>query len=232
MDVDAAIVFAVDMSSSIDPDRADFQRMGHVEALRSPEVAAAISRGAKGCIAITYVEWSVPGWLHTVLPWTRICTDSDQQLAADEIAARGDNGLERRGRGGTAISYALDVSSLLLDNLPGRAARKIIDISANGTNNDGLPVARSRDRVLAKGHIVNAIVIDGAEPGVTDNLPGYFNENVIGGPGSFVVMPKAVGDYAHALRRKLVLEISDADAGGDECAPQLAWSIWFRHQIE
>jgi len=222
LDVDAAIVFAVDMSSSIDPERADFQRIGHVKALRSPEVAAAIARGARGCISITYVEWSVPGWLRTVLPWTRICTDADRQAVADEIDARGDTGLERRGRGGTAVSYALDVSSLLLDRMPGRADRKIIDISANGTNNEGLSVTSARQRVLAKGHIVNAIVIDPAEPGVTDDLPAYFHDNVIGGPASFVVTPKSVEDYAHALKRKLVLEISGNDAAGGDSVVRFA----------
>lgn len=209
MDVDAAIVFAIDMSSSIDPARADFQRMGHVDALRSPEVAAAITRGNRGCIAITYVEWSVPGWMRTILPWTAICNDADRRKAAEEIARNGDTGIERRGRGGTAISYALEASAILLDRLPVHADRKIIDISANGTSNQGLPVASARDRVLAKDYIINAIVIDKTEPGVSENLPGYFRENVIGGPGSFVVSPQSISDYAHALRRKLVYEISD-----------------------
>jgi len=215
-DVDAAIVFAVDISSSIDPQHADIQRRGHAEALRSPEVAAAIRAGLTGCIAITYVEWSVPGWLRTVLPWTRICGERDRDAAAAEILQRGDSGLERRGRGGTAISYAIEASAILLDRLPGGAHRKIIDISANGTNNDGVPVAGARERVVAKGYAINAIVLGRIEAGITDDLPGYFRDNVIGGPGAFAIVPDGPADYAAALRRKLVLEISGLEAGDDE----------------
>lgn len=211
MDVDAAIVFAVDISSSIDPHNADLQRQGHAEALRSTEVAAAIAGGTTGCIAITYVEWSAPGWLRTVLPWTRICGDSDRNDAATAILARGYTGIEKRGRGSTAISYALEASGILLDRLPGRAARNIIDISANGTNNDGPAVAGARERVVAKGYVINAIVLDQIEPGVSDDLPGYFRQKVIGGAGAFVVVPESPADYAPALRRKLVLEIGATD---------------------
>lgn len=213
MEVDAAIVFAVDISSSIDPQHADLQRHGHAEALRSTEVAAAIASGMTGCIAIAYVEWSVPGWLRTVLPWTKVCNDDDRQDAAAEILAHGDTGLEQRGRGGTAISYALEASAILLDRLPGRADRKIIDISANGTNNGDMPVARARERVVAKGYVINAIVLDRTEPGVTDDLPAYFRDEVIGGAGAFVLVPESARDYALALRRKLVLEISALDPG-------------------
>lgn len=223
MDVDAAIVFAVDISSSIGPQHADMQRIGHVTALRSAEVAAAIAGGSRGCIAVTYVEWSVPGWLRTVLPWTRICDEAARLAAADAIGAHGDTGLERRGRGGTALSYALEASSILLNRLPGHADRKIIDVSANGTNNDDIPVSRTRERVVARGHVINAIVLERTEPGITDDLPGYFRNSVVGGPGSFVVVPDSPDDYAHALRRKLVLEISDRQPIESNQAVQLAW---------
>jgi hypothetical protein len=65
---DAAIVFAVDTSSSIDPHSADLQREGHATALTLPEVIAASGPGSNGCIAITYVEGASVGSLRTVLP--------------------------------------------------------------------------------------------------------------------------------------------------------------------
>lgn len=125
-------------------------------------------------------------------------------------------GLERRGRGRgrgrgrTSLSYAIEASGLLLDDFPGRAGSRIIDISANGTNNDGLPVSRVRSRVVDKGHVINAIAVSRAEPGITDDLWAYFHDNVIGGAGSFAIAPDTPADYAKALRRKLVLEISRA----------------------
>lgn len=171
--VDAAIVLAVDTSQSIDQDQADRQRYGHVEALRSREVQSAIRRGAIGCIAIAYVEWSSVGRLRTVMPWKRICGRDDALDAAALIDGQGDVGVERRGRGRTSLSYAIEASSLMLDDFPGQADSKIVDISANGTNNDGLPVAEARARVLAKGHVINAIAVSRVEPGITDDLWTY-----------------------------------------------------------
>lgn len=211
--VDAAIVLAVDTSSSIDPGQADLQRYGHVEALRSREVQSAIRRGYTGCVAIAYVEWSSVGRLRTVVPWKRICGHDDAQDAAALIAEQGDGGVERRGRGRTSLSYAIEASSLMLDQFPGQADAKIVDISANGTNNDGLPVSQARSRVLDKGHVINAIAVSRTEAGITDDLWTYFHDNVIGGEGSFAIAPNEPADYAKALRRKLVLEISRAKSG-------------------
>jgi hypothetical protein len=81
-DVDSAIVFAVDVSLSVDPFTADLQREGHVEAIRSHEIVAAISRNPLGCTAIAYIEWSSPGRTRTVLPWTTLCGPDDAEAAA------------------------------------------------------------------------------------------------------------------------------------------------------
>ncbi|TGS57734.1 DUF1194 domain-containing protein, partial [Mesorhizobium sp. M3A.F.Ca.ET.201.01.1.1] len=58
LNVDVAVVFAVDFSSSIDPKIADLQREGHAAALTSPEIIRAISQNYLGCIGVTYFEWS------------------------------------------------------------------------------------------------------------------------------------------------------------------------------
>jgi hypothetical protein len=206
--VDAAIVFAVDFSSSIDPDTADLQRKGHAAALTSPEILAAIARNYRRCIAVTYFEWSSPGRARIVLPWTRICGRDDAETAARIISDRGDTGREPRARAGTSISSAIDVGRLLLDQFPGTADRKVIDISGNGENNDGLPVGPSRSSALAEGLTINAIAIPAKDEVPGCALAAYFAENVIGGPQAFVMSPTGPGDYAMALRRKLVTEVS------------------------
>jgi hypothetical protein len=207
-DVDVAIVFAVDFSSSIDRDTADLQRKGHAAALTSPEIVAAIARNYFGCIGVAYIEWSSPGRGRIVLPWTRICGLEDAKAAARAISEKGDTGISRRPRAGTSVSSAIDVASLLLDEFPGSADRKVIDISGNGENNDGLPVAPSRLEAIAKGYTINAIAIPakGEEPGY--QLASYFADHVIGGPQAFVMTTTGANDYAAALRRKLVAEIS------------------------
>lgn len=206
--VDVAIVFAVDKSTSIDPWAAELQRDGHVAALRSDVVGRAIASGPSGCIAATYVEWSGVGEARTVLPWTRLCNPQDAEGAADTILQNGDDGRERRGRGSTSVSFALDLGSILLDRVPWPATRKVIDLSANGTNNDGLPVWQTRQRALEKGNIINAIAVTGEEPGVEPDLAGYFEREVIGGPGAFVIAPTTLQGYAQAIQQKLVLEVS------------------------
>ena len=211
-DVDVAIVFAVDVSGSINATTADLQRKGHASALRSPETIAAIASNERGCIAISYFEWSSPGQRRIVLPWRRICGIQDAQAAASIIEETGDRGYGRAGRGGTSISYAISLARLLLDQYVGTATRKVIDISSNGRNNDGLPVEATRLMALAKGYTINAIAVPPEHRGVPYSLAGYFAEEVIGGPSAFVIAPKTSDDYATALRRKLAIEIAVNDA--------------------
>ncbi|MCA1443199.1 DUF1194 domain-containing protein [Ensifer sp. IC4062] len=207
-DVDVAVVFAVDFSSSVDPGTADLQRDGHAAALTSPEVIEAIASIHLGCISVTYFEWSSPGRLCTVLPWTRICGREDAEAAAFVIQEKGDTGFGRRGRGGTSLSSAIDVGRLLFDQFRGRAAKKVIDISANGENNDGLPVQQSRRTAIAKGYSINAIAIPAENEKPPYRLGSYLPTMSLGGPGAFVMTPTDTSDYAAALRRKLVTEIS------------------------
>jgi hypothetical protein len=216
-DVDAAIVLAADMSASMDGANAQRQKIGHIRALQSGEVLDAILTGPKGCIAVTYVEWASVGSLRTVLPWTLVCNREQATRAALIIEKSAFAGFSRRiGGRGTSISFAIDVGRKLLDDFPAAATRKVIDISSNGTNNHGLPVARSRERALDNGYIINAIVLAKTERGITEDLPGYFSEYVIGGAGSFVIVPDKASDYSKAILRKLALEI----AGGPESRPQ------------
>src|SRR5918994_473616 len=57
-DVDLALVLAVDVSTSMDPDEQDLQRQGYVEAFRSSVVHQAVRKGTLGRIAVSYVEWA------------------------------------------------------------------------------------------------------------------------------------------------------------------------------
>lgn len=207
-DVDVAIIFAVDVSASIDPATADLQREGHAAAISSPEVVAAITRNSTGCIAVTYVEWASSGHARSVVPWTSVCGLKDAEAVASAIRKEGDRGLGCEQTCATSISFAIDLGSMLLDGYAGSAASKIIDVSANGSNNDGLPVAESRRRAIAKGYTINAIAIPEVIRGVVYDLTEYFADNVIGGPRAFVIAPSTTSDYAAALRRKLVTEIS------------------------
>lgn len=226
-DVDVAIVFAVDSSSSIDRGTADLQRNGHVVALTSPEFIKALSSNHRGCIGITYFEWASPQQIRTVLPWTRICGREDAEAAARVISTKGATGFSRGVRGGTSISSAIGVASLLLDRFPGNADRKVIDISGNGENNDGLPVSQARKKAIDKGHTINAIAIPSEEESALGRpLASYFAEDVIGGFQAFVMVPRSASDYTTALRRKLVTEIAaNIEPNPTDTKERLGWRL-------
>jgi PAS domain-containing protein len=114
----------------------------------------------------------------------------------------------RDGSERTSLSSAIDNSTWLLDRFPDKAAAKIIDLSCNGTNNDGAPVQASHDRALAKGYVINAIAVVDSWKQRPADLLGYLAEEIIGGNGAFVTISGRPQDYATALRRKLVMEVS------------------------
>lgn len=210
-DVDVAIVFANDVSSSMKGDSARFQRDGHVLALRSAEVSVAIKSGMTGCISVAYIEWSSVGSMVIILPWTLICNKQDAEQAAARIEDFGKGSGRDIAGGRTSVSYAIDASSIMLDRCPDTAMRKVIDISSNGMNNDGPPVSLSRHRALAKGYVINAITLAEIEPAIATELPAYFHAHVIGGPGAFVMPASTLQGYQYALRRKFVIEIGSQD---------------------
>ena len=57
-EVDLALVLAVDVSLSMEPDEQELQRQGFVEAFRSPEVHDAIRKGMWAVSRWSYVEWA------------------------------------------------------------------------------------------------------------------------------------------------------------------------------
>ena len=212
--VDAAIVFAVDASASIGPDHALDQREGHADALVDPQVLAAIHRGKEGCIAVAYFEWGSRDRFNPILPWTRICDAHDAGSAASRIRNLGDRGV-RNGSERTSLSFAIDHSTWLLDRFPSAAVVKIIDISCNGPNNDGGPVGASHAGALAKGYVINALVVVNSWKARPVTLLGYMAQEIIGGSGAFVMVSGRPQDYKTALRRKLIMEVGWVMAQGE-----------------
>src|SRR5687768_18065180 len=85
-EVDLALVLAVDISNSMDPEEQELQRQGFVEAFRSPLVHEAIRNGMLGRVAVTYMEWAHSTIQHVVVPWTEIETAEDAMSFADRLA--------------------------------------------------------------------------------------------------------------------------------------------------
>ena len=203
--VDLALVLAVDASGSVDQVRFELQKQGYVAAFRHPRVIGAIQSGPAGAIAVIMMQWTGPALQVTAVPWTKISDATSANAFADAIA-RAPRALFS---GGTSISGAIDTSMALLFDNPYRAARRVIDISGDGANNRGRSVNQARDEAIARGVGINGLPILALEP----NLDSYYKDNVIGGPGAFMIAAK---DF-EIVRRGNPEEADRRNCRGDAC---------------
>jgi hypothetical protein len=205
--VDVELVLAVDVSYSMDPDEQALQREGYIAALTSREFMQALRQGIHGKVAVTYFEWAGSHHQQIIVPWRLIGgPESADSFAADIARAK----YTRASR--TSISGALSFAMPLFDGSGYRGLRRVIDVSGDGVNNNGMPVTLVRDEVLAKGITINGLPIMLNRPnyGGMDigELDIYYEDCVIGGPGAFVVPIKERDKFTEAIRTKLVLEIA------------------------
>jgi hypothetical protein len=203
--VDLALVIAVDISYSMDPEEQALQREGFAEAFRSPVVHEAIQRGMIGKIAVTYAEWAGAYDQKVVVPWTILDNPEGVMAFAGKIAAAP---LRRAQR--TSVSGAIDFGVKLLEESGLEATRRVIDVSGDGPNNQGRLVTPARDDAVAKGIVINGLPIMLRRPGYLDiaELDIYFRDCVIGGNGSFMVPVRERSQFQQAIRTKIVLEVA------------------------
>src|SRR5690349_1500687 len=205
--VDVELVIAVDVSYSMDPDEQALQREGYILALTSKEFLQALRQGAHGKIAITYFEWAGQSDQKVIMPWRLI----DGPESADAVAAEISRAPYRRASR-TSISGALRFAKPLFDDSGYKGLRRVIDVSGDGANNAGPLVELTRDDVLAAGITINGLPIMLKRPytGTMDieELDLYYEDCVIGGPGSFVIPIREREKFIEATRTKLVLEVA------------------------
>lgn len=191
---DLALVLAVDVSGSVDPQEYRIQMDGLAEGLRDGIVAdALIEQRAQ----VTLIQWTGATRQRQTIPWTAIRSYADVLSLADTIEA--DPRIWRNFS--TAIGEALTISRTVLEPMS-HCRRRVVDVSGDGVSNEGIEPAGQRALMNADGIIVNALAI---ETDKTD-LTGYFYENLITGPGAFVVTANGFEDYPEQIRRKLQRE--------------------------
>ena len=209
--VDLLLVLAADVSRSIDDDEFNLQRKGYAAAITDPQVLRAITGGRHNAIAVTFVEWSGAGEQTVVVDWTVIRDEEAAAAIASTILSA-----PRSFVGRTAIGAAIDFAFERLRASPAQSERSVIDVSGDGTSNSGRSVTESRDEAVAAGITINGLAIanNRSSPGYAfhtqppGGLPKYFRENVIGGPGAFLVTVEDFHSFADAITRKLVAEIA------------------------
>ena len=105
------------------------------------------------------------------------------------------------------------------ERAPYEGARRTIDVSGDGTNNAGRDVTVARDEAVAKGVTINGLVILSESPTPWNpehtNPPGglanYYRNNVMGGPGAFVMVAENFKSFGQAIINKLIAEIAHRD---------------------
>src|ERR1700742_1198129 len=206
-DVDVQLILAVDVSYSMDMDELAIQREGYAQAIVSKDFLQALKTGPHGKVAVTYFEWAASSDQKIIIPWRVI----DGPESADAVAAEiMKTPIRRASR--TSISGAIYFAMPLFDESPYKGLRRVIDISGDGPNNNGAPVTIARDEALSKGIIINGLPIMVKEPSYStmdiDNLDFYYEDCVIGGPGSFVISIKDREKFKEAIRTKLLMEVA------------------------
>jgi hypothetical protein len=206
-DVDVELVLATDISYSMDMDELAIQREGYAQAIVSREFLQALKALPNGKIAITYFEWAASSDQKVIIPWRLIDGPETADAVASEIMK---TPVRRASR--TSISGAIYFAMPLFEQNPFHGIRRVIDISGDGPNNNGSPVLGARDEALSKGIVINGLPIMVKEPSYStmdiDNLDWYYEDCVIGGPGSFVVSSKDRDKFKEAIRTKLLLEVA------------------------
>jgi hypothetical protein len=197
---DIVLALMVDASGSVNQKRFELQRRGYADAFRNRQVLNAIRGGANGSIVVIMVQWTGPQMQALAVPWTLIKDEASANAFADAIEAAP----RQLFGGGTSISGAIDHAMLLLPAAPYRGLKRVIDISGDGSNNRGRDVREARDDAVRAGVIINGLPIVSLEY----DLDKYFFNNVIGGPGAFIVPADSYENFSQAIVRKLILEIA------------------------
>lgn len=210
--VDVELVLAVDVSRSVDQVEQELQFRGYASAFRDRRLMEGIAGGPLGQIAVSFFTWSDWHIQELLVPWTRI----DGPAAAERFAAAID-AAPRRTWLYTSISGAVDFAAKLFGQ-GYEGTRRVVDISGDGVNNSGRPLAEARAEALAKGIVLNGLaVLDRSPQPWAASLPpldDYYRDEVIGGPGSFLMVAEGFEAFESAVKRKIIREIAAAPPPG------------------
>lgn len=209
--VDLNLVLAIDVSDSIDASEGQLQRQGYIDAFRNPEVIEAIRGGRTGRIAVAYFEWADVGEQSLIINWMVIGDLESAKAFGDKLT----NATANSGHF-TSISAAITYALGLLKNAPHESDRRVIDISGDGRNNDGPPLDVARSAAQAYDVTINGLPIDNERSRLASDMEAgqiakYYREQVIMGPGAFIVEAKSFDDFERAIARKLLREIASAN---------------------
>jgi hypothetical protein len=89
----------------------------------------------------------------------------------------------------------------------------VLDVSGDGPNNHGRSVTAARDEAVAKGIVINGLPVINDRPFFAErDLDLYYEANVIGGSGAFMMVARSFDAFGSAILSKLIREIAEAPA--------------------
>ncbi len=226
---DFNVITAVDVSDSITRHEEWLQYAGLARGVVDPDFLALVDGGLMQRIGFTAFTWSSGGQMRVIVPWTEIAGPEDAARVAAQLKAapRIDRShydghdqvpdavheLVSPSTGGrTDVAQAVATAAGFAETAPFQGRRAVINILSNGVDNTGSQPNLRRDEAIRKGATINGVVF-----GSRRDLPAYFKQNVIGGPGAFLMTVRNPADLPEALERKFwhdLLAASDSNASG------------------
>lgn len=192
---DAALLLAIDVSSSIDAGEYRLQIDGLADALLDPEVVDALLLGQS---ALAVVQWSGVNKQGLVLGWNRMTSFEVISGFAAEVRT-----LQRAFfDSDTAIGDAIGFSTRQFAAVP-ECNRRIIDISGDGPQNAGSSALHASRAAEAMGIIINGIAIESIGVAMTN----YYRRTIVTFDG-FVITARGHLEYPRAIREKILRELS------------------------
>ena len=201
------LILAADVSGSVDATRYKTQQDGYLEALGDPRVLDVIAGLDPPVVAITFIAWARDQ--EVMVPWTRVHDAATMDIFRTRLRA------EQRPRVGvnTLIRRALQFCDTMFDRQY-TGGRKVIDVSGDGDDNQGIVGLREvRDDLVRRGVVINGlpIIVKPPEyifpPQPPEGLEVYYRRHVVGGDGHVVIESIGFDNFKQAILQKLLLEI-------------------------
>ena len=201
------LILAADVSGSVSTDRYRTQQDGYLDALGDPRVLRVINELDPPVLAITFIAWAREQAV--MVPWTRVHDAQSMDVFRERLRR------EQRPRVGinTLISQALLFCDARFDK-EFTGGRKVIDVSGDGDDNQGIAGLRAvRDMLVAKGAVINGlpIIVKPPEhifpPQPPEGLEVYYRNHVVGGDGHVTIESIGFDNFKAAILQKLLLEI-------------------------
>ena len=210
-----ALVLALDVSGSVDNEEYDLQMTGIAMALEDPEVQQAILALPSAHVELAVFEWSAERYQRDILDWTVLHSVPDIEGAAAALR----RWVRPPAPEATGLGAAMQGSARRLGERAG-CWRRVADVSGDGKNNDWPSTRDVRASGELAGITINGLVVGIGSPRIGDDrqveiteLTSYFRAHVLYGPDAFLEVALGYGDYAAAMKRKLLREVSAPTLG-------------------